>query len=193
MMGVGLVHGKYTHLLQWCIIKLAADAGYIDLKGIKIEDVLHQSVEVKSEDGKSSLFGFVMDLSSSSILKKPDVDDINFGIVNHVGAEIMLASDKEELPYLSGYFRNLFFNNIDKIIKIYQKKYDVDISPQQILIAQVCAESNFAALTPIIEAGEYYKMRDEEKSLEGLVPSAYKISGKIVKKVMPVENLPNYV
>lgn len=158
---LGLIHGKYTHLLQLYIIKCAIDQKIIDSQGLSFDEILQNLITIQNQDG-TTLWHSILDSITTSLFEKYDPEHkLIFISVTHFNAEIMLNAEK--LPYLSGYLRNQFYNNIQKIINIHEEKFDI----LDILLAQVLSKGEFNAVKNIVTARDYYLGIRKDKYSEG--------------------------
>ncbi len=164
LMGNALVHGLYTHYIQWYIIARAIDEGRVKFKGgLRLKDVLVASVDVKTA-GNTPAWTFVLDaLSLSDYAAKCDKTRIHaashwvwmsryptrysFSYVNDLTSFLYTCPD-DALPHLRGYLLDSLISSIEKTMKMLGEKAS-DIKPSHsnnIIAAQVLSSWHFDRL-----------------------------------------------
>lgn len=138
--GIGLIHGKDSHLLQMTLLCLAVDRGDIELENeCALKEVLASMIEMKDKDGIS--------LWQETF----DTGNIPFHSPSMLNSQLMLA--KRELPELSGYLRLVHFRSIERILQL-----NSGLTDQEIVLSQFLQRHFFYDLLAI-DSEDYYKIK----------------------------------
>lgn len=110
LMGTALIHGLYSHYLQWYIISRALEEKLLHFKeDLTLLDVLRASVSVKKSNGLlvwASLIDFIQ--------KGSDITHYDFGSPHQLNNALL---NSEKLVYLRGYLLNSWYKSIEKYRK----------------------------------------------------------------------------
>ncbi len=115
LMGSALLHGLYSHYLQWYLFSVAIEKNVITFQEeITLRDMLTAMIEVKTNTG-SVLWSAIIDFIVSPNCCNIEPNGFNLGSPHRLNS--LVCSSSKELPYLSGYLLNSFYKNIIKFFE----------------------------------------------------------------------------
>jgi len=144
LMGNSLIHGIYSHYLQWYVIAAAIEKNILVFQdNITLRDLLSAAVEVKLK-GYNSIWERCFDFVSVPRFNK-DCSDFNIGSPHRLNSLLFFADD---IPHLRGYLVNSFLKNILKFRQHVKNEYQKEISYLCIVGASAISYSNFNLFYP---------------------------------------------
>lgn len=140
--GNALLHGVYSHYLQWYLFSRAVEEGDITLPpGIRLVDVLFQAVVMKGED--DPVWNKLIDLVEKPLFEKGD--NLHYlGSPHRLNALLLCAP---ELPHLRGFLLNQWYKNIHKLQDLCMTLYNKSISYECIIGAMAFSANIFNAFS----------------------------------------------
>jgi len=143
-----LLHGKYSHRLQWYIILTAIEQGLINTNGLSSKELLCESTEV---------WTYLLDRYQAL---RVDNRTVGFRSPFYLHASLLLLKDK--LPCLSGTLRKIYSRSIE-IVSRYQT--------QDMPFEKICAEYDIreGSFLNVYDDGipseEYYRSKQKQDSI----------------------------
>lgn len=120
--GIGTLHGKYSHMIQWVMLIYAVDMGYIKLpKDITPKSIIQTLVTEKSDDGEAYLWQHVLDRMIPNFY--------SFADPYRLTSLLATGSLGDDCATLEVYLRDSFCDSLMQWVKAYQHTYPEKISP----------------------------------------------------------------
>lgn len=134
LMGNALVHGVYTHYIQWYLIVRAFEKGYIK-SDLTPKDLLQASVDIRTKSGVT-LWTRIVDAVSHE--EKPE-GCVEYGLSSPHEMSSFLYN-QEILPNIAKYLCHSLHRSLENIRVVLSKK----ISNNSIIAGQAMANSEFS-------------------------------------------------
>ncbi len=130
--GIGLIHGKFTHLIQTYLLQSAIDQKILNLEDdTTLQELLDKMVS-------NEVWQSLLDIADTAIDQKGFMSSCSN--VPSFHARLML---EEKLPYLAGYLRNEFYRGIKNIMEKSPSIKEENFSIEDLLVLEICAGRHF--------------------------------------------------
>lgn len=138
--GIGTLHGKYSHMIQWVMLIYAVEMGYIKLpKDITPKSIIQTLVTEKTDNGEEYLWQHVLDRLIPSAYFPSDP----YRLISLLST----GSFGDDCATLEVYLRDSFCDSFLQWVKAYQNTYPEKISPITFAKLLSAVDINFFSTT----------------------------------------------